>query len=464
MSDGPAEEARGPHGVRARQVLRIRAVWITPALIASVFIALMALVYIGSVADPVGSLSGLPVLVVNGDQGAVAGSQHVDLGQDVVGALQHSPRVSGPLAVNSVSLAQAETDMDHNSGYVTVVIPAQFTNSVLGLYGAGAPGTRAPPIPTIELLTNGRSGTIGITLASAILQPAIGETSRAIGKRLSSLIPAQGQPSASAAALRANPITLVTVPYRPLPAHSALGLSAFYVSLLSIMCGFFGGILVNTTVDSALGYGVTEMGPKWRQRAPVLITRRSTILAKWLIALPLAPLLTAVLLLVAVGLDDLDAPHVWQLWLFTSFAAIATALGTIALFAALGSLGQLVAMLAFIYLALASSGGTIPIEALPPALKFLATFEPLRQVTDGVRAILYFDAVGDAGLHRGLLLTGIGLVFWLVAGIAVTTWYDRRGLDRLEPELLAYVNRAAREYPGRDEHPEAKGPDGHSDE
>ena len=95
-------------------------------------------------------------------------------------------------------------------------------------------------------------------------------------------------------------------------------------------------------------------------------------------------------------------------------------------------------MLAFIYLALASSGGTIPLEALPPVLKFVANFEPLRQVLNGVRAILYFNAAGDAGLDRGLLLTGIGLIFWVVLGIAVTRWYDRRGMHRIEPEVLGY--------------------------
>jgi uncharacterized phage infection (PIP) family protein YhgE len=204
------------------------------------------------------------------------------------------------------------------------------------------------------------------------------------------------------------------------------------------------------------------VGPKWRQRPPVQISRWQTLLAKWLIALPLSPVLTGVLLLVAVGIIRMDAPHVLQLWLFTSSAAIVAAVGTLTLFAALGTLGQLVAILVFIYIALASSGGTVPVQALPPALSWLASFEPLRQVLDGVRAILYFNAVGDAGLYRGLLLTGIGLIFWVVLGIAVTRWYDRRGLYRLEPQLLDYVNRSAREYMDRKREPEPEGPESQS--
>src|ERR1700728_3067660 len=105
VSDGPAEKAGSPRGLRAAQLLRVRAVWITPALITSIFIALLTVFYVGSVVDPVASLRGLPVLVVNGDQGATVGSQHVNLGQDVVSALDHAPQVSGRLALDSVSLA-----------------------------------------------------------------------------------------------------------------------------------------------------------------------------------------------------------------------------------------------------------------------------------------------------------------------------------------------------------------------
>ncbi len=462
MSDGPAEKPGDLPGMRAVQLLRVRAVWITPLLITSILIALITVIYVGSVADPVASLRGLPVLMVNGDQGTTVGSQHVNLGQQVVSALDHSPQVSGALSLDSVSLAQARADMDRNAGYATIVIPAGFTNSVLALYGAGSPAGPAPPIPAIELLTNGRAGSIGVSLATGVVQPAIGVISRDIGKKLSSLIPAHGQTTANVKAQRSDPITLTAVPYRPLPPHSALGLSAFYISLLSIMCGFLGAILVNSTVDSALGFATTEIGPKWRQRAPVRISRWQTLLAKWLMALVLSPVLTGVMLLVAVGITRLDAPNVWELWLFTSFAAIVIALGTLTLFAALGTLGQLVAMLAFIYLALASSGGTIPLEALPPVLKFVANFEPLRQVLDGVRAILYFNAAGDAGLDRGLLLTGIGLIFWVVLGITVTRWYDRRGMHRIEPEILDYVTRSAREYGERNRDPKPKGSDAKS--
>ena len=69
------------------------------------------------------------------------------------------------------------------------------------------------------------------------------------------------------------------------------------------------------------------------------------------------PILTGLLLLVAIGILNMDASHIALLWVFLSFGAEVIAMGTLVLFAAFGNLGQLVAMLLFVYLALASSGG-----------------------------------------------------------------------------------------------------------
>jgi len=77
-------------------------------------------------------------------------------------------------------------------------------------------------------------------------------------------------------------------------------------------------------------------------------------------------------------------------------------------------------MLLFVYLAMASSGGTIPVQALPSFFRFTASFEPLRQVLGGSRAILCFNAQGDAGRTRGLVFTTARLVFWVIVGTAVT--------------------------------------------
>jgi ABC-type multidrug transport system permease subunit len=160
----------------------------------------------------------------------------------------------------------------------------------------------------------------------------------------------------------------------------------------------------------------------------------------------LTVILTGLMLFTAVAILNMNAPHFASLWLLSWSAAAVVAVGTLVLFATLGTLGQLVALVVFVYLALASSGGTVPLDALSGFFRFVANFEPLRQILDGVRAILYFGARGDAGLTRAWIATSFGLVFWVALGVLVTTWYDRRRLYRMPPDLMAYVDRAVLAY------------------
>lgn len=435
-----------PAQVRASQLLRAPAVWLGPTILASVVIFVVSLVYLGSLVDPTAHLHGLPVSVVNQDLGAAAGTQRINLGQQVDAALRGAPAVSSRLTLSSETLATARSNMDVGKLYAAIVVPPGFTQSMLSVSGLAAPGAGPPTVPTIQLSTNPRAGTLAVSLATGVAQPAIAQISRQIGQRLLPVAVVNGTASAATRAVLSDPITVAQIPYRPLPPQSGLGLSPFYVALLTIMCGFLGGIIVNSSVDAVLGYATTEVGPRWRQRQPVPISRWQTLLTKWTLAVPLTLLLTGLLLVAAVGILGMDAPHVWLLWLFAWFAAAVVAIGTLVLFATLGALGQLVAILVFIYFALASSGGTVPLQALSGFYRFIANFEPLRQVLDGIRAILYFDAQAAAGLTRGLAATAAGLVFWVVLGTVVTIWYDRRGLYRMQPDLLAYVHQAARDY------------------
>jgi ABC-type multidrug transport system permease subunit len=116
------------------------------------------------------------------------------------------------------------------------------------------------------------------------------------------------------------------------------------------------------------------------------------------------------------------------------------------LFAVLGTRGQLLALLIFVYLGLASAGGTVPRQALPGWLELVSEIEPLRQILAGTRSILYFNAAGNAGLTRGLIAATAGLILWLAVGATVVKWYARKGLHRLRPDLLAYVQQSIGAY------------------
>jgi YhgE/Pip-like protein len=439
MIDREPSKNRSP--LRWSDPFKVRSVWLPPVALVAILIVAMTLVYFGSVVNPAGHLHGLPVAVVNQDAGANIAGRHVNFGRRVASGLIGSAAVSSRLALRPSTLAQAKDRMDVAKEYTAVVIPPGFTHDLLALAAA----SRATSRPTVELRTNPRAGTLGVTLATGVLQPALLHASRAIGKKLMPLSSAHSTKAAPSPVL-ADPVTVSVVPYRPPPSHSALGLSPFYIALLTTFCGFLGGLIVAMSIDAVLGYVTTEVGPIWRQRQPVPISRLQTLISKWVMAVPLTAVLTGLMLFTAVVILGMNSPDFLSLWLLCWFAAMVISIGTLVLFAALGTLGQLIALLVFVYLALASSGGTVPLEALGGFFRFIANFEPLRQILVGVRAILYFSGRGAAGLTRAWVASGIGLVFWVSTGLLVTTWYDRKRLYRMPPDLMRYIDRAVADF------------------
>jgi uncharacterized phage infection (PIP) family protein YhgE len=151
-------------------------------------------------------------------------------------------------------------------------------------------------------------------------------------------------------------------------------------------------------------------------------------------------------MLVATVILGMDAPSPLLLWAYGWFGAATVAIGTLALFAVLGTPGQLVGLLVFVYVGLASAGGTVPIQALPDVFAAISHADPLRQILGGVRSILYLEARADAGLAEGAIATAIGLLFWVAFGAFFVRRYDKRGRDRLDPDVLAYVHQVADDY------------------
>lgn len=387
--------SNGPPPKKASYIFKERSVWGPNLSVVALLIFVMTLVYLGFTINPTGHLHVLPVAIVNEDVGATVGSRHVDLGEQVASGLSDSRAVASRLSLRAGTLAAMESRMNVGKEYATIVIPAGFTASLLAIDDEASHASKPAVRPTIQLLTNPRAGTTGASLATGVLEPALAQASRQIGTGLKPTSPRTA--NAATSILLADPITVDTVTYRPLPSHTALGLSAFYIALLITFCGFLGGIVVNISGDNVIGYAITEIGPRWSQRQPVAISRWQTLLAKWTVAVPLMVVLTGLMLLAAVGVLGMNTPHFWELWVLAWFAATVVALGTLSLLAVLGTLGQIVAMLIFVYLALASSGGTVPFEAQSGFFKFLAEFEPLRQILSGTRAVLCFNASGEAG-------------------------------------------------------------------
>jgi uncharacterized phage infection (PIP) family protein YhgE len=420
-----------PAGSRLANPKATRTVWFwaVPIVVTLAVLSALAAFYLGGILRPMSNLRHFPIAVLNEDAGPT-GAQVVErmlTGFD-----------NDAYDVRMLNHDQAKQQMDAAQIYGVAVIPPNFS-SKLQSYAKSALTPGRVDRPIIIISTNPRAGTLGANIAGQTLQRAVAVVDRLVGKQLSQEVAQQTRraPEAGAVALMlANPIEIKSTVHNPLPDGTGNGLSAFYYSLLLLLAGFTGSIVISMLVDSMLGFVPAEFGPVYRFAEQVKISRFRTLLIKWALTVVLALLTSAAYILIATKLG-MPVQNSLALWLFGVLAIAAVGITSTSLIAILGALGLLVSMFVFVILGLPSAGATMPLQATPTFFGWLAKFEPMHQVYLGARALLYLDGRADAGLTQSLELTAVGLVIGLLLGGIVTRIYDRRGYHRLPPGLGA---------------------------
>jgi hypothetical protein len=173
------------------------------------------------------------------------------------------------------------------------------------------------------------------------------------------------------------------------------------------------------------------------------MSRLQLLSIKWALMLTASPAAAALVQLVAGRLLSMPIPHPWHLWAFSTSVIAAIGIGALTVFALFGSVGPLVNMFFFVALAMTSSAGAIPLEAVPPFFRAISHFEPMRPAVKGLRSILYFDVTADSGLRGawlGVLTVGIAAV---LCGLVFTRFFDRVPMLTRHPEPPPLIRRPA---------------------
>lgn len=400
-------EKSGQSGLASPKAPRTVRFWALPIVITVAVLSVLAVLYLGETLKPMTSVRHFPVAVVNEDEGPSGGP----IGEALVSALDKNK-----FDVRVLSREKARDQLNNAQVYGALAIPRDFSlklqdfrQRVASPAGAGR--------PMITIATNPRAGTLGASIAGQTFTHAIGVVNQSLGKRLSAQVTQQigGAPLPEAVSLAmTTPIQIKIIAHRPLPDGSSNGLSAFYYSLLLLLAGFIGSVVISALADSMLGY----------------LPRFRTLLIKWALVVVLALLASTIYLAIAKGLG-MPTSHGLSLWLYGVFAIVAVGITSTSLIAVLGSTGLLVGLLLFVVLGLPTAIGTVPLEAMPSFVGLLAKFEPMLQVFLGARALLYFDGRADAGLSQAVTMTAIGLLIGLLLGAIVTRVYDKRASYRV---------------------------------
>ncbi|WP_433592676.1 YhgE/Pip domain-containing protein [Nocardia sp. CA-145437] len=429
---------RAETGPRRRHLSPIR--WAFPIVVVTLLASLLGVMYLDYVVDPEKNLHDFPIALVNQDVGddLKTGDQvrHVNFGDQVADGLTKAVPAD-KIDLRVLGINEAQLQMQSARVYGTIIIPSDFSKR-LGILGVGSvvPGEISKPVLTLQ--TNPRTGAFATAVVQKFGEQALTQVNAEVGKQLTDqvtkqLTPPPGAPptelSAATRLVLAQPLDIVTEQFRPLPGGSGEGLTAFFYSLLLLLVGMVGAMIIHQLIDSALGFLPTEWGPWYVHYPRASISRVRTLLIKWSAIAVMAVVVSGALEGIASLLGmPIDRP----LLLFLYGALVITAVGftCASTLAAIGTAGLIINLIVFIILGLPSSGGTIPIEATPKYFGWLATFEPMHQVFLGTRSILYFFGDGQAGLTRGVWMALLGLTIGVVFGLFITRYYDRKGLER----------------------------------
>ncbi|NNH73139.1 DUF3533 domain-containing protein [Nocardia uniformis] len=408
-----------------------------PVAIVTLLVALFGYMYLGYTSAPEQHLRDFPIALVNQDLGDTLDGKPTNIGDSITeGVVAGIP--DGKIDLRLLGINEAQQQLQSGEVYGAIIIPSDFTKR-LAILGAAAivPGDVERPIITVSV--NQRAGAFAAQIVDTIAEQALTKVNATVGAQLTDLVqaklrPAPGMPpteiSGASRLLLDTPIDVVFTDYRPLPDGAGHGLAAFFYTLVLLLAGFIGAVIIHTMTDAHFGYAPAEYGPWYLHRSPTPMSRWRILLIKWGLAALTAPLASAALLGAARVLDmPIDRPLL--LFLYGTLAVTAVAVTALSVLAAFGTAGLVINMIVFVVLGLPSSSGTVPIEATPPFIANLAAFEPMHQIYLAVRSLLYFGGHMEAGMSHGFWMTVCGLGVGVVLGAVATHTYDLGGLYRL---------------------------------
>lgn len=426
--------------------------WLLPLLVLLLLGGTGTALYIGGLGSPAGHLDHFPVAVVNQDKGTdTPEGGREDLGQTITDQMKQGFDSSDKIDLRVLSWDEAQDQMRKGQVHGTVVIPESFSADATALV-SGALTAGEVARPSLTVYTNPLAGPLASSLATSAIDPAVEQANRSLGEQLTKSaeeartqaqaelegqleqlgteLPAALEQQVSpkvtgtSADLLANPIAVTTRVFSPPPDGAALGMGAFFYSVLLMVVGLSGSVALHFLLDARLGVAPIELGPRFTlgpQRRPA---RWATFLLKWGIVV-LAALPTAGLMMWVATAVGMPIPHGGWYFLTTWLSIVTVSAVTFALIAVFGSAGMILSLIYVVFMGLPAATGVVPLEALPGFFRFIARGEPLYQMTMANRAVLYFDANSSAGVQSGIIGMLIIILIAVAVALVFSVLYDK---------------------------------------
>ncbi|MBF4995027.1 DUF3533 domain-containing protein [Arthrobacter gandavensis] len=455
----PAHEPRSGRGAEPASGTRYRGsragayfsprTWLLPLLVLLLLGGAGSALYIGGLGSPESNLNHLPVAVVNRDQGADTPTGQENFGENITSTMEADFAKTDKIELRPLSWDDAQHQLRTGQVFAAVVVEEDFSEAAVSLVSSSLTDGDASR-PEIMLYTNPLASPLASELAADAVEPALQQASISLGEQLEDAarqvqgeaaerqgaelteagVPAQVQEQlapkingTSAEVLR-DPIQLTQGAFQKPPDGAALGMGAFFYSVLLMVVGLSGSVTLHFLVDSRVGVLPVELGPRYVLGPRLLPARWSAFLLKWGIAV-VAGLPTAGLMMWVAHAVGMPIPHGGWFFFSTWLSIVTVSAVTFALITIFGSAGMVLSLIYVVFMGLPAATGVVPLETLPAFFAFIARGEPLYQMTIANKAVLYYDAEASAGLQAGLV--GMGVIILAAAALALlfSVLYDR---------------------------------------
>ena len=462
-TDNNGSATRRVRHAKKRQPYYSPRLWLLPLLVLLLLGGTGTALYIGGLGSPGGHLNHFPIAVVDEDAGAEApDGGREDLGATITDQMRQGFSRNEEIDLRVLSWDEARDQMRNGRIHAAVVIPESFSADALALVN-GTLTEDEVTRPAVTVYTNPLAGPLASSLATNAVNPALDQANKSVGEQLTSAaqsaqaaaqaeldrqlrtagaeLPTQLEQqlapkvTGTSASLLSTPIQVTTTAYETPPEGTALGMGAFFYSVLLMIVGVAGSVAIHFLVDSRLGVLPIELGPRFVLGPPIRPPRWATFFTKWGIV-ALAALPTAGLMMWVAAAVGMPIPHGGWYFLTTWLSIVTVSAVTFALITALGSAGMILSMIYIVFMGLPAASGVVPLEALPGFFRFIARGEPLYQMTMANRAVLYFDADAGAGLQSGIIGMLILIVIAVIVAMLFAVIYER-AFGRRKAQLAA---------------------------
>ncbi|MWV45552.1 ABC transporter permease [Paenibacillus sp. HJL G12] len=372
-----------------KRLLKVKFAWF-PVWSTAVLMLCMICVYLPVFSGSTQKLTDFPLIVVNEDQGISS----MNMGQKIMDNLVEKQNGHSFKWTIESSKEKALEDIKNNKAYGAIVIPSDYSASLVQLQKTLMTGeTEGKPVK-LEVLLNEGGGQMATSVASNALGAVSASVSNGISKGIKESMMKQGlQVSPQSTSLLDAPVQATTANVLGLPANVNKGMTPFVMVLISSITGLMGANMIHGYLGK-IAEGMARKGHPLSS-AKLLVT-------ELLMGIILAVLVTSALLTFVFGVfGSAHTASIWRIYLFMLLCCLTMyfLFKMISIF--LGKWGML-AMFPLNILGIFASGGAIPLTTLPEFHRIFSSFLPTRYMVDGMRALFYYHGHMQAGLGTAL--------------------------------------------------------------